>query len=79
MSVWDDDENDEFDGSDGEGPWELDPTDPDHPDFDLSEAAGYSGYEQRRGLLPPPQWLIMLVSIIIVLSFLAPVCARILH
>ncbi len=79
MSVWDDDEDNELDGGDGEGPWELDPTDPDHPDFDLSEAAGYSDYERRRGLLPPPQWLILLVSIIVVLSLLAPFCARILH
>jgi hypothetical protein len=79
MSVWDDDdENDELDDGDGEGPWELDPTDPDHPDFDLSEASPYSGYQQRRGFLPPPQWLILLVSIIVLFALVAPLCARIL-
>ncbi len=73
-----DDDTDELDGGDGEGPWELDPTDPSHPDFDLSEASPYTDYDyqQRRGLLPPPQWLIVLVSIIVILALLAPVCAR---
>ena len=79
MSNWhDDDETEELDGGDGEGPWELDPTDPSHPDFDLSEASPYSDYQQRRGLLPPPQWLIVLVSIIVLLALFSPFCARIL-
>ena len=25
--------------------WELDPSDPRHPDYDLSEAAGYGAWE----------------------------------
>jgi hypothetical protein len=77
MSVWDGD-TDEPDGEDDEGPWELDPTDPSHPDFDLSEASPYTDYQQRRGLLPPPQWLIVLVSIIVLLALIAPFCARVL-
>ena len=78
MSAWDDDDTKEPDDEDGEGPWELDPTDPSHPDFDLSEASPYTDYQQRRGLLPPPNWLIVLVSIIVLLALFAPFCARIL-
>ncbi|MDP2949571.1 MAG: hypothetical protein Q8P22_08555, partial [Chloroflexota bacterium] len=29
--------------------WELDPNDPSHPDYDLSEAAGYGGWEPAEG------------------------------
>jgi hypothetical protein len=77
MSAWNDD-TDAPDGEDGEGPWELDPTDPSHPDFDLSEASPYTDYERRRGLLPPPRWFIVLVSIIVLLALFSPFCARIL-
>ncbi|MCH7512252.1 MAG: hypothetical protein IIB19_07805 [Chloroflexi bacterium] len=28
-----------------EGQWELDPNDPTHPDYDLSESAGYADWE----------------------------------
>ena len=28
-----------------EGQWELDPNDPTHPDYDLSESAGYDDWE----------------------------------
>jgi hypothetical protein len=49
---------------------------PDDPDYDLSEAAGYAGYEapERRGILPP--WVIALVSIVLILAILIPVLIR---
>jgi hypothetical protein len=41
------------DEEDLEGEWELDPNDPAHPDYDLSEAAGYSDWEPA----PKPWYL----------------------
>jgi len=75
---WDEEGSDEFDIEDDGGQWELDPTDPSHPDFDLSEAAGYSEWQGRRGLLPLRRWVILLVTIVIVFALLWPACARIL-
>ncbi len=48
----------------------------DDPDYDLSEAAGYAGYEppKRRGLVP--QWIILAVSIVLILSILVPLLLR---
>jgi hypothetical protein len=49
---------------------------PGDPDYDLSEQAGYSGWEapERRGFLP--QWLIALISILLILAFLTPLLIR---
>ncbi len=49
---------------------------PDDPDYDLSEAAGYAGYEppRRRGLVP--QWVIVVFSIVLILSILVPLLLR---
>ncbi len=49
---------------------------PDDPDYDLSEAAGYAGWEEprRRGILP--QWLIALFSIALILAILIPILIR---
>ena len=53
MSRWSSEEGDaspdEAEEGDGEeeleGQWELDPNDPTHPDYDLSESAGYADWE----------------------------------
>ena len=53
------DEGDEGDGEEElDGQWELDPNDPTHPDYDLSESAGYADWEPapksvllRRGVI----------------------------
>ena len=49
---------------------------PDDPDYDLSEAAGYSGWEDRgrRSLLPP--WLVLAVSLLLILALLVPLLIR---
>jgi hypothetical protein len=58
-------EDDELDDDDGYIPG------PDDPDYDLSEAAGYANWEPgRKELLP--QWLIALVSILVILSLAVP-------
>lgn len=46
---------------------------PDDPDFDLSEAAGYAGWEQPRHEGLVPQWVIVVVSLVLVLAILTPV------
>ncbi len=49
---------------------------PDDPDYDLSEAAGYSGWEDRgrRPLIPP--WLVLAVSLLLILALLVPLLIR---
>ena len=46
---------------------------PDDPDYDLSEEAGYAGYEppQRRTIMP--RWVLVTISILLILAFLLPV------
>ena len=50
---------------------------PDDPDYDLSEAAGYAGWEapRRRSLLP--RWLVVVASILLILALLTPLLIRI--
>jgi len=62
------------DTSDEEG-W--DPTHPGDPDFDLSEAAGYAGYDSRREF--PSRTLVVIVSLILVAALLAPFVLRLLR
>ncbi|MEO7667522.1 MAG: hypothetical protein ABIU97_10900 [Dehalococcoidia bacterium] len=49
---------------------------PGDPDYDLSEAAGYAGYEEpaRRGIMP--QWVIVLFSIALIVAILIPILIR---
>ncbi len=49
---------------------------PDDPDYDLSEGAGYSGWEDRgpRQLIPP--WLVVVVSLLLILALLLPALIR---
>jgi hypothetical protein len=46
---------------------------PDDPDYDLSEAAGYAGWEapRREGLMP--RWVIIAVSLLLIMAILTPV------
>lgn len=76
---WDNPEDQDFDDDTPEGYYEDDEDDdsyvpgPEDPDFDLSEAAGYAGWEQpkREGLVP--QWVIVVVSLLLILAILTPV------
>ena len=60
---YDDEEDDEF---------ELDPDD---PDFDLSEGAGYAGYESDRRI-GAPQWAIIIFSLLLIIAILIPALIR---
>ena len=58
--------------------WELDPTDPSHPDHDLSEAPSYGAWEPAE---KPSPWLrraLVVVSILVILGMLLPALIRIL-
>lgn len=77
MTGRDEEAVDHFEDETG-GRWELDPTDPDHPDFDLSEASSYSDWERPRGFLPLRRWVVLLVTVLVLLALIWPACARIL-
>ena len=55
---------------------EWDPNLPEDSDYDLSEAAGYAGYDSRRQF--PSRMLIVIVSVILVIVLLAPFLLRLL-
>lgn len=59
-----------YDGEDEE-PDEYELT-PDDPDYDLSEAAGYSGWEAPRRELVP-RWALVAFSLLLIASLLLPV------
>jgi hypothetical protein len=67
---YDEDDDDDDEDDDGYIPG------PDDPDYDLSEAAGYAGWEEpgRRALVP--QWLIVVFSIVLILAILIPLFFR---
>ena len=49
---------------------------PDDPDYDLSEQAGYSGWEEPRRRTGIPQWLIVALALLLILSILLPALLR---
>jgi hypothetical protein len=82
MSHWQSDEWEAADASDEEGEeeldgeWELDPNDPSHPDYDLSESAGYANWE------PPPKPVllrrgtVLLLTVLAIIGLLIPLLVR---
>ncbi len=79
FSDWDNPEDELEDAPEGYYDEELDAElelTPDDPDYDLSEAAGYSGREgtgRRTGI---PRWLIVALSLLLILSILLPALLR---
>ena len=55
---------------------DWDPNLPEDPDYDLSESAGYAGYDSSRQF--PSRTLIVIVSVILVIVLLAPLLFRLL-
>ena len=55
---------------------EWDPNRPEDPDFDLSEGAGYAGYDSSRQF--PSRTLVVSVSLILLAALLAPFLLRLL-
>jgi len=50
--------------------------DEDDPDYDLSEEAGYAGWDPAKRETPFPQWLIVAASLLLILAILAPILIR---
>jgi len=49
---------------------------PDDPDYDLSEAAGYAGWQPSRRAGVFPRWVIVAVSLLLILAILTPLLLR---
>ena len=78
---WDNPEDDEDPEDAPEGYYEGEEDDsyvpgPGDPDYDLSEAAGYAGWEApgRTGILP--RWVVVLASLLLILAMLTPLLIR---
>jgi len=56
-----------------EGEWELDPNDPTHPDYDLSEAAGYARWEPSPKPLLSRRGVVLLVTVLVIAALVVPV------
>ena len=56
--------------------WELDPNDPSHPDYDLSDAAGYGRWEPPEQGQSRRQRIIVAVTILLLAALLVPVLIR---
>jgi hypothetical protein len=75
---WDNPEDEEFDDDTPEGYYDEAVDDdsyipgPEDPDYDLSEAAGYAGWEEPRRQGPLPQWVIVVVSLLLILVIVTP-------
>ena len=78
MSRWENEGLDQYpveeerDEEELEGDWELDPNDPAHPDYDLSESAGYGAWEPS----PKPLFLrrgaVLFITILVIVGLLIP-------
>jgi hypothetical protein len=74
---WDNPEDEEFDDDTPEGYYDEDEDGsyvpgPDDPDYDLSEEAGYAGWEEPRREAILPQWVIVAVSLLLILAIVTP-------
>jgi hypothetical protein len=56
--------------------WELDPNDPSHPDYDLSDAAGYGRWEPLEQGHTRRQRIIAVVAILLIAALVVPVLVR---
>jgi hypothetical protein len=56
---------------------EWDPNRPEDPDYDLSEGAGYAGYDSSRQF--PSRTLVVIVSLILLAALLAPFLLRLMR
>ncbi|MGB2695181.1 MAG: hypothetical protein WBD55_08345 [Dehalococcoidia bacterium] len=64
------------DEDDLEGDWELDPNDPTHPDFDLSESAGYSDWEPSAKPVLLWRGVVVLLTLLLILALTVPLLMR---
>jgi hypothetical protein len=77
MSRWPTDDEPPEEEQELEGEWELDPNDPTHPDYALSQAAGYGNWEPARTPILARTWVIALISLLVVIALLVTLLPRI--
>ena len=71
---WDDEPDDYDDEGEDDGSYIPGPDD---PDYDLSEAASYAGWDPPTRESPVPRWLLVGFSILLVLAMLLPLWIQI--
>ncbi len=72
-----DEEDDEDFEEELEGEWELDPGDPEHPDFDLSESAGDWAWRPQKSAIVLRRGFVFFVSILLIIVMLIPLFIRV--
>jgi hypothetical protein len=74
---WGDADSEEEEGEeDLEGEWELDPNDPSHPDYDLSESSGYAEWEPSPKPVLLRRGMVLLLTILVIVGLLIPLLVR---
>ncbi len=74
---WDNPEDEEWEETpegyyDDEDDGDEEEIGPDDPDYDLSEGAGYAGWEPPQRSFFLPQWVIVAMSLLLILALLLP-------
>jgi len=73
---WDNPEDAQTGGRPAEDSGEEYEVGPDDPDYDLSEGAGYSGWEGRGRRSLVPFWVIVAISLLFIFAMLLPALLR---
>ncbi len=61
-----------------EGQWELDPNDPTHPDYDLSESAGYADWEPAPKSVLLRRGVVLGFTLLVIGALMIPLLLRLL-
>ena len=77
MTRWPNDTEPPRDEEELEGEWELDPNDPAHPDYDLSQAAGYANWEPARTTFLARAGVALVITLLIVIALIVTILPRI--
>jgi hypothetical protein len=77
MERWRDDAPEEDEDDLEEGVWELDPNDPSHPDYDLSESAGYASWEPAPKPVLLRRGVVLALTLAVVVALVLPFLTRI--
>ena len=78
MSRWQSEEGDSLldEEDEPEGDWELDPSDPAHPDHDLSVSAGYGNWEPSPKPLLVRRGVMILLTLLVIVGLFIPLLVR---
>jgi hypothetical protein len=79
MQRWQGNEPADEEAAIDEGVWELDPNDPTHPDFDLSEAHGYDNWQPEPKPLLLRRGVVLLITALVIIGLLLPIVLRLVY